>query len=864
MKKVITSVLLVSLALWGSPSVRADDDDIFETGTTTDPNVLILIDNSGSMSDDVNGVAKIDIAKAVVNDLLDNVTGVRFGIMSFNEDSDGAIMVAPIGTSISTMKSRVTALNADGSTPLGRAAQDVDDYFAGRYTDDGDDDGDDDDDDQSVTYPSPIQSQCQLNYVIMVTDGMPTEEPVTLIPQVATTMHTTDHSTTFAGNQIITVHTVGFDMSDGTALLEETASNGGGNFYAASDATELTEALTNALELIVMAEYSFAMPLIPSTSVTGGTKAYLASFEPSGRPFWKGHLKAYTRDAAGDVPVDADDVPLDSAIAWDAGELLAAKSASSRTIYTLVSGALTTFNTTNISRTLVGASSNTNRDKVVNFIRGIDTYDEDADGNTTEEREWKLGDIYHSNPVLVFPPPPISTDSSYVTFRTANASRTTILLAGANDGMLHAFRESDGQELWAFIPPNVLTGLVNLTTGAGAHPYYVDSTPVVTDIKIGGTWKTVVIFGQRRGGSAYYALDITNTSSPAYLWTFTDSELAETWSEPALGQIKMSDNAIKDVAFVGGGYKTANNNTLGRAVYVINIADGSKLWQYKTGSTNDTNYMKFSIPATPTPVDLTGDGLIDRFYVGDVGGQLWKFDVSAGATPPTAPTGGLVNNWTGKRLFVSNTSQTIPPASGPFHAPRAMYGSPELALDTSSNLWVFVGTGDRNYPNDSSSNRFYGIKDNTNMTNGTALNESNLVNSTAGTAISQGWYLLMRSNEKVLSAATAFNDVVFFSTYTSSTVTVCENPTGTGALWAVNMLTGRAGVDFGTHQYITNPTAGQTRYKDIGGGIPSKPVISPGSGGDSVVTGTSDGQLDRETLPRMARRRVRYWREVLN
>ena len=70
--------------------------------------------------------------------------------------------------------------------------------------------------------------------------------------------------------------------------------------------------------------------------------------------------------------------------------------------------------------------------------------------------------------------------------------------------------------------------------------------------------------------------------------------------------------------------------------------------------------MNFSIPASPTAVDLNNDGYIDRVYIGDVGGQLWKFDV--------APTGGatfsgsLVNNWTGKRLFAAASSQTNPPA----------------------------------------------------------------------------------------------------------------------------------------------------------------------------------------------------------
>jgi type IV pilus assembly protein PilY1 len=53
------------------------------------------------------------------------------------------------------------------------------------------------------------------------------------------------------------------------------------------------------------------------------------------------------------------------------------------------------------------------------------------------------------------------------------------------------------------------------------------------------------VFGQRRGGKNYYALDITNTTNPQYLWTFNDTNLGETWSEPAIGKVKMSDDTDK-------------------------------------------------------------------------------------------------------------------------------------------------------------------------------------------------------------------------------------------------------------------------------------------------------------------------------
>ena len=149
----------------------------------------------------------------------------------------------------------------------------------------------------------------------------------------------------------------------------------------------------------------------------------------------------------------------------------------------------------------------------------------------------------------------------------------------------------------------------------------MDGSPIAADVKISGTWKTIVVFGLRRGGKTYHALDITDTTNPTYLWSFTDTKLGETWSEPAIGKVKVG-GADKFVAFVGGGYDTPQNNALGKAFFVIDLATGAKLWEYyNDGTSDDRQYMSFSIPGNPTAVDLNSDGYVDRVYIGDVGGQ---------------------------------------------------------------------------------------------------------------------------------------------------------------------------------------------------------------------------------------------------
>ena len=805
---------------------------------------------------------KINIAKQVITNLLGSVSGVRFGIMDFYNPADlpeGATMIAPIGTDTDTMIRAVNAISPNGNTPTGEALRDVGKYFSGTFS----------------SYSSPIQYSCQPNFVIIISDGMwnGTIDPA---PQ-ATTEYTTDHSSTFAGMQNLTIDTIGFNLdpsADSTALqgiasLQAIATNAGGTYYSANNYAQLETALHDAIQQIIAATFSFATPVIPTTATSGSTRAYLASFQSSPfGVFWRGSLKAYNRDSNGLIPVDSNGIPTGTP-AWDAGQLLSQQAARTRTIYTAVNGTRQNFVKTNnaITNAMVAASSNTEHDNIVDFIRGIDTYDENGNGNTTEDRAWKLGDIFHSTPVVVSPPFFPSTDPTYNSFKTANASRTTILLAGANDGMLHAFRESDGQELWGFIPPDLLDNLKDLTATSGSHEFFVDSSPIVADIKIGSTWKTVVIFGERRGGNYYYALDITNTTDPQYLWSFTDSKMGESWSEPIVGKVKMADNTDKFVAFIGGGYNTPQNNNSGKAFFAIDLSNGAKLWEYyhSTGASDDSGYMNFSIAANPTAVDLNNDGYVDRVYIGDVGGQLWKFNTApAGGT---TLSGGLVSNWTGKRLFAADYSQANPPVSGEYTPAQAIYVPPVLSYDSLKNLWVYFGTGDRNHPNNTSTNRFYGIKENTTMTNGSTLTESSLTNVTSGTGtVTQGWYVVLANNEKVLSASDVFNYSVFFTTFTPVTAAACGTGGGDAKLYAVNLNTGDASINLTSGAAVSPGEAAYAEAKSIGTGIPSRPIViinpSGNAGSPFIITGTTNQQISSTGLNTISIRRLVAWREV--
>ena len=170
------------------------------------------------------------------------------------------------------MKTAVNALTPTFDTPLGDFLYDAGQYYKGAALTNG------------TTFTSPIQLSCQPNFVILITDGKATSGSRTMIPQnnqspnannnVASDLFTQDSSSAFSGVQNVIVHTVGFGISQGettqaVADLKRAAKNGGGQFYQADNKTDLEKSLQDAIRRIVQATFTFATPVLPSTSTTG-------------------------------------------------------------------------------------------------------------------------------------------------------------------------------------------------------------------------------------------------------------------------------------------------------------------------------------------------------------------------------------------------------------------------------------------------------------------------------------------------------------------------------------------------------------------------------------------------------------------
>ena len=237
-----------------------------------------------------------------------------------------------------------------------------------------------------------------------------------------------------------------------------------GYAFMASSPTELSSALRAAITSIMEANYSFSSQAsVAAARVQDENYIYEASFEPknsagaSKEPFWTGHLKKYALNSSTGGLITP---PL-----WDAGAILRDTAATSRNMWTYRGSGLVSFDTSNMKDNDFGAATTTCGTlctSVVGFYRGDSTYNLE---------NWKLGDLFHTNPMVVKTPAPFFYDpresgaTSFSTFRSTTANIRTaangkqLMLAGANDGQLHAFRTGSGAEAWSFIPPNLLQKL---------------------------------------------------------------------------------------------------------------------------------------------------------------------------------------------------------------------------------------------------------------------------------------------------------------------------------------------------------------------------------------------------------------------
>jgi len=606
--------------------------------------------------------------------------------------------------------------------------------------------------------------------------------------------------------------------------LWHAAYNSRGQFLSAQNPVELEAALSSTIKNIAERTATAAAVAVNSARLTSESVVYLAQFN-SNR--WQGNLFAFPI-------IDLNIGTLSETPKWEANSLLTNRdlTAEPRQIITFngTKGVPFRWDTTTLSSEMLndfrtspsGATdSDTNAEARLNYIRGDRS--NEGRGLQLRPRLTILGDIVNSGPVFVGEPSlnwpdtapfPTTTGNRYSDFKNGAAkNRIKVVYVGANDGLLHAFDDDTGKELFAYasnaLSTNDATGGYHFLSNPNyTHNWYVDQTPTLSDINITSNsttgWHTVLVGALGAGGRGLFALDVTNPANLLetnaennVLWEFTnsnDSDLGYTYSRPS---IALANNG-RWVAIIGNGY---NDTGSGEAsLFILDIEAGIDGWvatDYKKITTKAGTAVDRNGLATPALADVDGNGTVDRVYAGDLEGNMWVFDLSSsnktqwdvafktGSTPAPlfkAPAGQPI---TSKPVLARHP--TIPFSTSPSNSP---------------NLMVYFGTGSYLVENDktnTSTQSFYGVWDQ----GDDSLGRAKLIEQTFKTGFTNrvltrnfvdystdyGWWFdLPSAGERSVTSSIARTDTVFFNSFIPLTAPCSVG--GFGFRFSVDMVTG--------------------------------------------------------------------------
>lgn len=754
-------------------------------------------------------------------------------------------------------------------------------------------------------YITPFSKCNGKAYVILITDGEPTYDNGADSKIEAITSELDDNTVTFngtkyngnylaglagwmneydvnldlEGTQKVSTFTIGFSSGANSAepLLKEAALRGGGKYFKAGDSTQLTAALLTALGELEPSNDSLTSASVAANNFDRTetlNAVYYAMFDPQNGPRWQGNLKKYKvvgGEQVGQGGISAlddntghfsEDVTSfwsttnskDGDVVAEGGVADMLRKVSSRTLYsdlTVAGTSLVTFNRTNAETAFTNAAGLANVldvpeaeiDDYLNWHAGKDVDDEDEDNLTTDMRYDVFGDPLHSKPLVV------------------NYGNSIRILIGTNAGVLHMFEDDTStdtvSETWAFMPKEFFSNIKPLRDNyASADKVYGVDGRITSYIKddngdgiVNGTDKVYIFFGLRRGGSSYYALDISSPISPKFLWKIDNntsgfSELGQTWSQPKItySGLNVTGSVAEPVLVFGGGYDAAKdtsgpggNDSSGRAIYMVDAKTGTLKWSMTpNGGTTDFTGVTDSIPSSIGVLDSNGDGLADRFYTGDTGGNVWRVDMPTNNPADNddpwtvfklASLGGTTNDTDVRffnepsivRTFITETLETE--VTDEHGVKSKLVSKQEKPYDA-----VLIGSGDRTNPlGTDTQDAFFMLKDEnirsqsfSNSTipkTPTALTKSDLYDytndplgqtlttaarETLEIAVSEkdGWYLNFSKSEgeKNSSSAIVINGVAYFTSFMPPSLApnaaICELPNGKGWLYAVDLAQG--------------------------------------------------------------------------
>src|SRR5882762_9639906 len=663
---------------------------------------------------------RISVVQQAATNLINSLSNVNIGLMRYSDNSSGvagpvvpgnpfdgiaaggmvAYPVSPAATNKAALVSTRNSYSPGGFTPLSETLYEAYQYYSGGNVFFGNTSAPF----KSVAgsrvggsaasnqYQTPVQYQCQKNFIVYLTDGLPTMDDqadslITALPNESTVggacddtskspyngldangaaipggwgpyatsgkcmsalakyMFNTDLSSSMAGQQNVQLYTIGFGddpaLAAASVWLEKAASAGGGQFYQASDLNGLQTALTNIVGNILTTSTTFTAPTV-SVNAFNRTQTlndlYVSVFQPSLTYHWPGNVKKY--GVQNGVIVDQNSTPAvdpttgffksSAQSFWstssDGSKVIAGGAANqipdwnpanagARKLYTyfgtntpaspvdLTSSTSYAVTTTNalITNAILGVATTAAHDNTINYARGEDLKDENGNTIKTEPR-YAMGDPLHSQPAVVI----------YGGTTASPNINDAAIFAATNDGYLHAFDVTNGHELWAFIPQELLGDLNSMYSNSPTSPkhYELDGSIRILKYDINGDGivdaaagdRVIAYFGNGRGGSMYYAVDVTSKTTPKFLWAIGPSTtglagIGQTWSTPAITRVNIqggaTQNSQKFALVFGGGYDSAEEGTSyqtsdssGNWIYMVDALHGTVLWSAgPTGAT---------------------------------------------------------------------------------------------------------------------------------------------------------------------------------------------------------------------------------------------------------------------------------------
>ena len=484
--------------------------------------------------------------------------------------------------------------------------------------------------------------------------------------------------------------------------LWHAAVNSRGRYLSATDASTFSAELSKVLEEIVSRNASEAGIAVANRVLQVGNRKYLPTYITDQ---WTGDVTAIELDATGQQlsPVwsAASKIPADTARNIFVGNRATSGTRAIPFDWSLLPAAM---------RTEMGTGANS---ALVNYLRGNPA----LEGSTYRRRLSRLGDIVNSQPTYVgslvnmrynLLPKGTAGADTYTAFLQTKKARPGMLFVGANDGMLHAFRGSDGVEAFAFIPRSLLPTLGVLAAPSYGHRYYVDGPLTESDAYWGGAWRNVLVGSTGAGSRAVFALDVTSTTSMNagnVLWELDSTQQAELGHVLAPIEVGLMKNG-KWAAVFGNGYGSA----AGKAqLFVVDLQTGAVIRRIDTGVADGNGL---------GGVRLIRDGnqVIVGAYAGDLKGNVWKFDLSStsasswkigiggaalyatkdakGVAQPITAAPALVAHPRGGNMVLVGTGKLFEEGDQASVAPQSLYGLwDKQSLVESSGAWQWTTEG---------------------------------------------------------------------------------------------------------------------------------------------------------------------------